>query len=335
MKNLENAHLKAMKALKEAKEHSSSISDDVVKEIKETHRKFLNENSDEEVLEEEQKMEKENENDSGSLDKPERYWENLSLFKKIGALIIAIVLVLLVRKWEHLCYVLVWLGFLLYGKCTNIFYKGIDSSKLQNVRLKWSHVVVGYVVFFFSCIFLLLFWEVVGLLFEKRVSESSVNDKESSSIVIFPPKDENVSSDEVEGDTEISEVTYKTYYNSRFGYEIRYPSFFDKITLPSNGDGCQLMRDERTYLSVSGINNVLDETLKECYDRRKVNAVYSRMKGDWFVVSGYTDDGRIYYEKTVLRDGAFLTAILYHPIEEKEYFSPIISEIFTDFPGVK
>lgn len=107
------------------------------------------------------------------------------------------------------------------------------------------------------------------------------------------------------------------------------------MTFSGNGDGCRLIRDERTYLSVSAVDKAFDETLEECYAERKVNAVYSRMKGNWFVVSGYTDDGRIYYEKTVLRDGVFLTAILYHPIEEKEYFSSIIPDIFTDFPGVK
>lgn len=283
MKNFERAHLRAMKALKEAKQHSSSVSDDVVKDIKETHRKFLKEHSDGEVLEKEQKEERKKEDDSGSLEKPERYWENLSLFRKVGALVGAIILVLLVRRWDHFGYVLVWLGFLLYGKCTNIFFKGMDSGDSQKVRLKWSHVIVGYVVFFFSCTFLWLAWETVGLLFEKRFSESSVIDKVFFSAATSPPKDENVSSDEVEDDTEVSEVTFETYYDSRLGYKIRYPSFFDKMTFSGNGDGCRLTRDERTYLSVSAVDKAFDETLEECYAERKVNAVYSRMKGNWFV----------------------------------------------------
>lgn len=333
MKNLENAHLKALKALKDAKKHSQSVPNDVVEDIKETHRRFLKEHSEEDTMKKEQKMErnKENNSDSESMKKDGRYWEDLSLFGKIAALVTAIILILLARQWDHLCYVLIWLGFLLYGKRTNIFYAGVNSENSQNTH--WKHVIVGYIVFFLCCILLWLTWNTITSLFEKRTSEIPINN-EVSSVVTSSPKEESRFSDTNKGNTEISEISFKSYYNSRFNYEIRYPSFFDKIEYPSNGDGCQLMRDEQTYLSVSGINNVLDKTLEEEYNKCKINSVYSRMKDDWFVVSGYTDDGRIYYKKTVLRNGAFLTAILYHPIEEKEYFSSIIPKIFTDFPNV-
>ena len=111
-------------------------------------------------------------------------------------------------------------------------------------------------------------------------------------------------------------------------------SFFDEIELPTNGDGCKFIRDEQTYLIAAGINNVFDETLEDKYKECKAKQpVYCRMKNDWLVVSDYTEDGRIYYEKTVLRNGAFLTATLYFPPEEKPFFAEIIPKIFTDFPG--
>lgn len=132
----------------------------------------------------------------------------------------------------------------------------------------------------------------------------------------------------------IADFEYKYYYNSRFDFEIYYPSFFDKMKLSYNRDGCKLSRDEQTYLLAYGMHNALDETLEDKYKECKAkNPVYCRMKNNWLVVSDYTGDGRIYYEKTVLRDGVFLTATLYFPSEEEPFFSKIIPEIFTDFPG--
>lgn len=106
------------------------------------------------------------------------------------------------------------------------------------------------------------------------------------------------------------------------------------MKLSYNRDGCKLSRDEQTYLLAYGMHNALDETLEDKYKECKAkNPVYCRMKNNWLVVSDHTGDGRIYYEKTVLRDGVFLTATLYFPIEEEPFFSKIIPEIFTDFPG--
>lgn len=132
----------------------------------------------------------------------------------------------------------------------------------------------------------------------------------------------------------VADFEYKYYYNSRFDFELYYPSFFDKMKLSYNRDGCKLSRDEQTYLLAYGMHNALDETLEDKYKECKAkNPVYCRMKNNWLVVSDHTGDGRIYYEKTVLRDGVFLTATLYFPIEEEPFFSKIIPEIFTDFPG--
>ena len=46
MGKIEKAHLEAMKVLQDAKK-PSSVSDDTVKDIKETHQKFLKEHSEE------------------------------------------------------------------------------------------------------------------------------------------------------------------------------------------------------------------------------------------------------------------------------------------------
>lgn len=130
-----------------------------------------------------------------------------------------------------------------------------------------------------------------------------------------------------------TEVTLKRYYNSRFGYSILYPSSFSNLRESDNSDGCRFSKDNHSYLSVSGMYNGLNETIEDKYNKYKAKSpVYSRLKGNWFVVSDYTENGDIYYLKTVLKDDIFMTAILYYPESEKEFYSKIIPKIFTNFP---
>lgn len=130
-----------------------------------------------------------------------------------------------------------------------------------------------------------------------------------------------------------TEVTLKRYYNSRFGYSILYPSSFSNLRESDNSDGCRFSKDNHTYLSVSGMYNGLNETIQDKYNEYKDKSpVYSKLKGNWFVVSDYTENGDIYYLKTVLKDDIFMTAILYYPNSEKDFYSKIIPKIFTNFP---
>ena len=129
---------------------------------------------------------------------------------------------------------------------------------------------------------------------------------------------------------------FEYYYNSRFNFTISYPSFFDSVQESSDGSGCIFMRDEQTYLTVYGDENVWNETLAKRYDEAKSKyetIVYTRLKNNWFVISDYTEDGRIFYQKTALINDAFVTVTLYFPKNEKVFFSPIITKIFNNFPN--
>ena len=187
-------------------------------------------------------------------------------------------------------------------------------------------IVVGWIIlvgFFLKVVVK----DVVTMKKEVQISEKNVDDEMESSNDVFQEPVAPIKES-------ASDFYYKYYYNSRFDFEIYYPSFFFLLELPTNGDGCRFIRDEQTYLIAAGINNIFDETLEDKYKECKAKQpVYCRMKNDWLVVSDYTEDGRIYYEKTVLRNGAFLTATLYFPPEEEPLFSKIIPKIFTDFPG--
>lgn len=130
------------------------------------------------------------------------------------------------------------------------------------------------------------------------------------------------------------EIALEKYYNSRFGYSTLYPSSFSNIRESENGDGCRFSKDDHTYLITYGMYNVSNETINDKYNERKSKSpVYCRLKDNWFIISDYTENGDIFYLKTVLKDEVFVTAELHYPSNEKEFYSKLIPKIFADFPN--
>ena len=134
--------------------------------------------------------------------------------------------------------------------------------------------------------------------------------------------------------TQLHEAQYYRYYNSRFEFNITYPSCFIQQEESTNGDGCRFYMNDKIYLSVSASYNPLNETITDRFHEYDLSSVtYSKLKNNWFVVSDYTSDGRIFYQKTALRDDVFITAILCYPPEYKNDFQGIIQKIFSKFPN--
>ena len=127
---------------------------------------------------------------------------------------------------------------------------------------------------------------------------------------------------------------FDSYYNYRFDFHITYPSFLIAGDEPLNGDGRVFYStDNSIILRATGINNVFDESIEDKYYENDIASVtYSRLKDNWFVISDYTSDNRIFYQKTVLYNNAFVTATLIFPVEYKNEFDPIIKRISTTFP---
>lgn len=126
---------------------------------------------------------------------------------------------------------------------------------------------------------------------------------------------------------------YYHYHNNRFDYGISYPSCFIQQEESTNGDGCRFYMNEKIYLSVYASYNALNETLADRFYERNDTTTYSSLKSNWFVVSGYTNDKIIFYQKTVLKNDIFITAILYYPPEYQNEFQEITQYIFSKFPN--
>lgn len=131
----------------------------------------------------------------------------------------------------------------------------------------------------------------------------------------------------------IGRASYAVYFNSRFDYRIWYPSFLIPQREADNGDGRRFVLNDRIHLSVWGEINGDNRSLRSMFvDSDGALALYRVLKGSWFVLSGYTPEGLVFYRKTVLRDGVFKTAILYFPPAYRADFEPVIKRIFSAFP---
>jgi hypothetical protein len=140
------------------------------------------------------------------------------------------------------------------------------------------------------------------------------------------------------GAVSADEVKYAIYENGRFGYAVAYP---EGLLIPQgeaeNGDGQRfLSKEEDAELAVWGSHNALDETLKERYDRAakgesgKRSLTYRTIRKTWFAVSG-TEGDRVFYEKTLLRNGVFYTCLISYPKSKKGTYDRITSVIEKSF----
>jgi len=96
------------------------------------------------------------------------------------------------------------------------------------------------------------------------------------------------------------------YCNARFGFCVRYPASLVMREAPANDDGRKFDNGNGLYLTVSGINNASNSTLKAEMSaaRDEFDKVTYRAVGkNWFVMSGIKND-EIIYVKTFIGGGS-------------------------------
>lgn len=140
-----------------------------------------------------------------------------------------------------------------------------------------------------------------------------------------------------------SAITYHTYANARFKYSIAYPA---GILYPQgeadNGDGQTfLSRDGRAVMRVWGGHQLDVVSLKDMYeaDLKGKSEYWAQrtvtmkvLKKEWYAISGYTD-GRVFYQKTMLKGGVFKTFTIEYDPSQKSFYDPITARIARSFVG--
>lgn len=133
---------------------------------------------------------------------------------------------------------------------------------------------------------------------------------------------------------------YKTYGNARFGYSICYPSnLFAPQPEAENGDGREFHSKDGAILRAWGMNNALDDSIKQAYEDELENynkpgssATYKVLRSNWFVVSGTKGD-RIVYHKTILKNNQFKSFEIEYDKSKKATYDPVASKIAGCFTG--
>ena len=130
-------------------------------------------------------------------------------------------------------------------------------------------------------------------------------------------------------------VTYRNYSNARYGFTIAYPS---GLLIPQgesdNGDGQRFVsKDGRATLLAFGANR-LGRNLRDEFQSAQENrtVTYKVLKPNMFVVSG-TANGKIFYQKTLLRGDRFKTFIIEYDESERAVFDSITTRIARSFVG--
>ena len=142
-----------------------------------------------------------------------------------------------------------------------------------------------------------------------------------------------------------STMGYDTYCNGRFGYCIDYPTaFINKQPESANGDGC-IFKDKtgEEVLRVYGSNNLdadgntitldhqfLVDVKRYENDTDNTRITYKKLAKLFFILSGIKK-GKIFYQKTILKDDAFAYAVLQYPEKEKTIYAEIINKTFSSF----
>ena len=148
-----------------------------------------------------------------------------------------------------------------------------------------------------------------------------------------------VSSASVQGD-------WATYTNAQFGYALCYPA---DLLIPQreadNGDGRTFKGKNGAEMRVWGNNNALDTTLEKKMDRASMwvsdpdpraypTINYRKLFDGYYIATGHSrsEDS---FEKTYLKDGAFLTVQIRYPQSHAKLWKPIVRRIAQCFKPSK
>jgi hypothetical protein len=137
----------------------------------------------------------------------------------------------------------------------------------------------------------------------------------------------------------IERVKYQKYCNARFRYCLDYPRQLIPQPEAQNGDGRDFTSaDGKVNLKVWGAldlvegqdrNDVLNSSIQAASEGKKIT--YRRLLPTVYFLSGYNAEGKIFYRKTLWKNGELVSMELtYSPNLKKQYDSivPLIVKSF-------
>ncbi len=126
---------------------------------------------------------------------------------------------------------------------------------------------------------------------------------------------------------------FQQYCNGRYGFCVAYPRHFEADPEPANGDGRQLHDAKGFSMVVSGINNVINDSLESEMQSQSKDfdqITYQAKGADWFVLSGIKGTD-ILYRKVYLGPEAINHLWLRYPASQKKEYNPMVTKISRSF----
>ncbi|MDD3579694.1 MAG: zinc ribbon domain-containing protein [Desulfobacca sp.] len=137
------------------------------------------------------------------------------------------------------------------------------------------------------------------------------------------------------------DLQYFLYINPKFRYRIRFPRnlLVPQGVSPSGSGQRFLAPENRAVLTVWGEYLQIGDSLKNLYKQilREPDRIYTYKvcKPDWFVVSGYLSDGRIFYRKTLFQDNMFKSFEITYEKDQKALYDNIVNHLARSFENTR
>lgn len=179
---------------------------------------------------------------------------------------------------------------------------------------------------------------------ETNTNNNSLVTYDDTDDVIVPDEDEESDGDFFsQKDIIDNNIKYRTYCNGRFGFCVDYPADFTVQQAPQNGDGRVFKSKNAELIASASWAFLLGEDIKEAFENSKEwkhSITYEKQKDNWFILSGYNENGKIYYTKTVFvkkkdpavdngeEDDVEINVTLEYNPSEKSFYEKMIPHIF-------
>jgi len=133
-----------------------------------------------------------------------------------------------------------------------------------------------------------------------------------------------------------------TYCNARFGYCINYPKFLIAQPESQNGDG-RIFTNKEGQKILTGFGRLNQDadgnaiSLNKQYtsdiqelSKAKSNISYQKLGKDFYILSGHKN-GKIFYQKMIVKNDTFCFAILEYQDSDKPIYDSVSVDIFKSF----
>lgn len=139
--------------------------------------------------------------------------------------------------------------------------------------------------------------------------------------------------------TNAADSNWKKYVNERFGFSLEYPATLVASPDPIDGSGREYHTPDSEfsvataahYLRIADPNESLDTHWKDEQSGLENLITYKKKGGSWYVISGVTTNGYVFYYKFFTQSNNWATFHIIYPKSQKPKYDPWVTRIEKHF----